>query len=288
MTNIIVGIDGSPSSSKALQWAVREGELRDQPVTAVLTWGLLNQRHPDHDQAFDPDYGKADAHNALEAYVTEAVGAHSGVQLLAVNDLPARGLLHASEGAAMLVLGGRGLGGFQGLLLGSVSYQALHHASCPVTIIRELPAPPVDEHVERIVVGIDGSDSARAALEWTIEEARLRHAVLEVVHAWQTNYAVAGAWGAATVDPAVYEEPARTTLDEAMDLVEAAHLARPPKATLVCDSAAHALLTAAKDADLLVTGARGIGGFASLLLGSTTTQVVHHAECPVVVHRSRS
>jgi nucleotide-binding universal stress UspA family protein len=73
-----------------------------------------------------------------------------------------------------------------------------------------------------------------------------------------------------------------------MDLVEAAHLARPPKATLVCDSAAHALLTAAKDADLLVTGARGIGGFASLLLGSTTTQVVHHAECPVVVHRSRS
>src|SRR5690606_36529603 len=74
MTNIIVGLDGSSSSRDALRWAQREGELRKASVTAVLAWGLLDQHHPNNDQPFDPDYHQQDARNALDAYVSEAVG----------------------------------------------------------------------------------------------------------------------------------------------------------------------------------------------------------------------
>lgn len=137
--------------------------------------------------------------------------------------------------------------------------------------------------MERIVVGIDGSDNAARALRWAVGEARLRHAELEVVHAWHQPYAGGYTYEIGTYDPGAFEEAARITLDSAVESVDAGDLAQPVQRTLVGGSAAEVILTAAKDADLVVVGSRGRGGFAGLLLGSVSQQVAHQATCPVVV-----
>ena len=137
--------------------------------------------------------------------------------------------------------------------------------------------------MQRIVVGIDGSEGARRALRWALEEAVLRHAQVEVVHAWHLPYVSGDPFVATAFDPALYEDAARTLLDNAVDREDISGLVAPPERTLVCGSAAPALLDAGKAADLVVVGSRGLGGFTGLLLGSVSHQVAHHAECPVVV-----
>ena len=283
MTNIVVGIDGSDSAAHALQWAVDEARLRGVGVTAVLAWGLLDQNHPDPEQAFDPQYDTEDARNALSAYVSQAIGEASAthVHLQPCNDLPSRALIEASAAASLLVLGGRGAGGFKGQLLGSVSYQCLHHVLCPIAIVRQGQPPIEPRAIPRIVVGVDGSDASTAALDWAVCEARLRRAQLDVVHAWHTTFAGASPYLA--VDPTYFEDPARTALDGIVSTIDQTGLAHPVRPRLLSGSAASAILGAAHDADLVVMGTRGLGGFASLLVGAATTQVVHHAECPVVV-----
>jgi len=127
-----------------------------------------------------------------------------------------------------------------------------------------------------VVVGIDGSDGARRALQWAAEEARLRGASLRVVHVWSYLDQAGEAF-----DPTYGEEDARQLLDEAVSGIEADGLDVERKT--VCDLAARGLLDSAADADLLVVGARGMGGFRGLLLGSVSQQVAQHAPCPVVI-----
>lgn len=135
----------------------------------------------------------------------------------------------------------------------------------------------------RIVVGIDGSEAARRALQWAAAEARLRRASLEVVHAWAMPAVIAFPYTSANFDPTPIEQSARATLDAAVDALDTSGLAQPVERILVNGGAASAVLEAAKGADLVVVGSRGLGGFSGLLLGSVSHQVAHHAGCPVVV-----
>lgn len=138
--------------------------------------------------------------------------------------------------------------------------------------------------MKRIVVGIDGSETARRSLRWAAEEARLRQASLEVVHAWHMPYV--GGYPYTTTapfDPTIFEDAARTTLDAAVDSLDTTGLAHHVERILVSGGAASAILEAAKGADLVVVGSRGLGGFTGLLLGSVSHQVAHHATCPVVI-----
>lgn len=140
-----------------------------------------------------------------------------------------------------------------------------------------------------VVVGVDGSDNANAALDFAVAEARLRSATLRVVAAWNVPPTMYGAdFGAtfAPLDPSVTDsvrEHARSAAEEA------AEAARGRAPDVECDAVveegdpAAALLEHAKDADLIVVGTRGLGGFKSLLLGSVSQKVVHHAPCPVVI-----
>lgn len=136
--------------------------------------------------------------------------------------------------------------------------------------------------MERIVVGVDGSDCSRRALQWAAAEARRRGAALDVVHAWHLPNAGGYPYLAAYVDFEVFAEDARGVLDRAIASVD---LAGIPKVEpiLVQDGAARALLDTAKGADLLIVGSRGRGGFAGLLLGSVSHQMAIHARCPVVI-----
>jgi nucleotide-binding universal stress UspA family protein len=283
---IVVGMDGSEGAAHALRWAVEEAGYRGWSVVAAMTWGYLDQHHLDGSTEFVAGYTEADADAALETFVTTALEGRTGapgpeqVERRLLNDLPAQGLLDASREAELLVLGARGLGGFRGLLVGSVSHACLHHATCPVAIIRE-----PQEHeaaTPTIVVGIDGSPGSKAALDWALDEARARQARIEVVHAWSAPYLMGYSYGVA-VDMTQFEDAARIVLDGAVEAADTHGLIEPVEKVLVSNGPSASLLEVAKDADLVVVGSRGVGGFKGMLLGSVSYQVTHHADCPVVV-----
>jgi nucleotide-binding universal stress UspA family protein len=137
-----------------------------------------------------------------------------------------------------------------------------------------------------IIVGFDGSDHSRHALEWAIGEAAVRHAPLTVLTIQQ---AVAGYLGGPVQYPGDQDlaKQAREATQKVTDsaLEQADPESRPPSVTVqaVIGLPAEALLQAAAGADMLVVGSRGAGGFKRLLLGSVSSQVTHHAHCPVVV-----
>ena len=138
----------------------------------------------------------------------------------------------------------------------------------------------------RIVVGVDGSESSRAALAWAVRQAALTGATVDAVHAWYIPATYGYGYGYAMVMPVPdLEKIAVQVIDKAV--AEVADLAPGVeiRALTVEGNPAQALLDAAKDADLLVVGSRGHGGFAQALLGSVSQHCVHHADCPVVVIR---
>ena len=139
--------------------------------------------------------------------------------------------------------------------------------------------------MQRIVVGIDGSQGARRALEWAVAEAKLRDAHLIVVHAWLEPAAVAvgSVITAGGVEPELFEETAERTVADVVGAVDTTGLPQGIETHVVAGAPARALIDAAKDADLVVVGSRGHGGFTGLLLGSVSQQVAHHATCPVVI-----
>jgi nucleotide-binding universal stress UspA family protein len=281
MNEIVVGVDRSPASVQALVWASREAGLRDLPLRAVLVWHYLDQSHPGGEDRFDPLYDEHAARASLDEVIEGALGpeAAATVQREVVCDLAPRALLEQSSNAALLVLGSRGIGGFKGLLLGSVSHQCLKHATVPVAIIRAGWQPPSGDGPERIVVGVDGSAASHDALRWAVVEGRLRGATVEAVHAWHVPALIAQPFGVAVVDPRVFEEAAQRVVDAAVAEVGVPDVV--PR--LVQGDIAGSLLDVSRDADLVVTAKRGIGGFKGLLLGSVSDQVAQHATVPVVV-----
>jgi nucleotide-binding universal stress UspA family protein len=138
-----------------------------------------------------------------------------------------------------------------------------------------------------IVVGVDQSEGAKAALRFALEEARLRQAKLRVVHAWQFGYIGApgfeGSLPAVGGDLAEFHEAAEAALDETLRGVVADGVAIERRVDQ--GAAAPVLIEESRDADVLVVGSRGHGGFAQLLLGSVSQQCAQHAVCPVVIVR---
>lgn len=140
--------------------------------------------------------------------------------------------------------------------------------------------------METIVVGVDGSDRAQAALRWAMDEARLRHATVQAVHVWEPPLMGGYPYTTSTFDPQSLEGRGRQVLDAAVDAVLDDADDVKVERVGVCGSPAAALIERTKDADLVVVGSRGLGGFAGLLLGSVSEQVARHAACPVVIVRS--
>jgi nucleotide-binding universal stress UspA family protein len=283
MAEIVVGVDGSDHSAAALRWATREADLRGHDLVAVLVWDLFNQHHADGTHRFDPEYGEDQADAALAAAVVAALGAQAATTVVrrVVCDLPAPGLLAAADHADLLVVGARGLGGFRGLLLGSVSQQCLHHARAPIAIVRA--DGPGAGGRERVVVGIDGSEPSEAALRWALDEGAARKAVLQVVHAWEAPVIYGPVAGVSGSEVDAIESGAHRLVDDMIERLGEEAAAVDVERTVVPGGPASSLLDAADGADLVVVGRRGLGGFGRLLLGSVSEHVARHAACPVVV-----
>jgi nucleotide-binding universal stress UspA family protein len=135
----------------------------------------------------------------------------------------------------------------------------------------------------RVVVGVDGSDGSKAALQWAGRQAKLTGAALEVVTGWE--YPAFYGWAPAMPDDVDYEDLAARAQAQMIDQVFGSDRPATLQTRVVARHPAEALVEASEGADLLVVGSRGYGGFADALLGSVSTYCVHHAHCPVTVIR---
>jgi nucleotide-binding universal stress UspA family protein len=136
-----------------------------------------------------------------------------------------------------------------------------------------------------IVVGVDGSASSLEALRWAAEEAHLRGAELRVVTAWSVPWAI---YSAASIPPNLVDdlqEGARQMSADAVKGLGAEFDDVLIRSEVVEGEPTHVLIEGSRDAQLLVLGCRGFGGFRELLLGSVSQQCAHHAACPVVIVR---
>ena len=142
----------------------------------------------------------------------------------------------------------------------------------------------------RIVVGVDDSEQAAAALRWALAEGALRGTTVEVVHSWSPPLSALpfGATLVIPVDEAAIDNAARASVDDLVDNVLAEMDAKPPEVlrTILPGGPATTLVEVAEGADLVVVGSHGRSGFSRLVLGSVAMAVVNHATCPVVVVRA--
>lgn len=288
---ILVAVDGSQHAQRALAWALREAKLRDASLTVLHAFGVRRFAGPlNRDVSLEPE---RDAARDLVLAALDRIGAGSSSVDIDVTPVMGQGaasaVLRHGHHADLIVVGRRGLGGFPGLLLGSLSHQVAAHADVPVAVI-----PPGDEDVPApttsVVVGVDGSESSRRALRWAVQTAGM--------HGVPTTAIYAHAPIGDTQLSAEFAAAQRTQLSDLEDHARA-HAQRflagivddtlgvphPAVHTRVLPGAPARVLMhdAATPSSLLVVGSRGRGGFTGLLLGSVSQHCLHHAAGPVVV-----
>ena len=282
---VVVGVDGSPGADEALRWAVGEATQRNAVLEVTCCWlypapvtsgALLVHVHD------FPDLARAVCEKAEVA--ARALDPDLLVEIRTPELQPQLGLVAASKGADLLITGARGLGAFRSLLLGSVSQHCAHHAHGPVMIVRppHLSERPVDGLVPKVVVGFDGSQDSGRALEWAVEEAFRLEARLEVVGAWTPLEA----GGLPLIDlQAALDEYAHTTLDNAVKRAAAIRPEVQVTTAISTEPASWTLVKASEQAQLLVVGSRGLGGFKGMLLGSVSQHCATHATCSTLIVR---
>ena len=277
--SIVAGFDGSAEAVAAVRWAAQQADLRRCPLHVVhcSIWPLLTRN-------LGPVPGIADSglERSSEAILEEGIAAARtavpglDVEGTLLHGLPASHLAQISAGQVMVAVGSRGLGGFLGLLVGSVSLELAATASCPVAVIRSdiHPAGPV-------VVAVDGSGSP-AALEDACGMASVSRAGLMVVHVRHTP---AGYRQPDPSDAVAAEESAEKVLGAALDRARALAPGIPVDGAVLADtSIPHAILKASAQARMLVVGTQG-HGFLRETIGSTAHAVLHHARGPVLISR---
>ena len=256
--NVVVGIDGGADCENAIRWGAAEAAAKGVGLQLVHAFVWAEFRVP-----LGPSDVAPGLRAAADKIVAEALDvAHSfdpGVPITAerVDGFPAPVLLAASRDAEVIVIGSRATGRAVSLLVGSTGLELAAHAHCPVVVVR----PSEDALVgSQVVIGYDGSAAADAAVDFGLEYARRHELVARIVtvRAEDDDHDLTAALRA--------REDARTA-----ELIE------------VTGHPAELLLEWSADAQLLVVGSRGRGGFAGLLLGSVSQTMLHQAPCPVTI-----
>lgn len=284
---LVVGVDGSERSLDAVRWAAGDALVRSVPLTIVT---VSRDRIPSLSDAVNlrlntPQVIHRQAERTLDTAAQTAKDI-AGRLALEVNTViesgaPAEVLMHRGSTTTLLVVGSRGLGEFTGGLAGSVSTAVVTHARCPIAVVGSA-ARTVDSD-SPVVVGVDGTENSEPALAQAFEEASLRGVDLVAVHALIDF----------DPDRALPEGLATTMFaaDVLDDLMLAESLAGwkeqfptvrvHPRA--VRDRPVRQLVHEAHNAQLVVMGSRGRGGFPSILMGSTSQAVLHTVEIPVMI-----
>jgi nucleotide-binding universal stress UspA family protein len=263
--SVIVATDGTEAAAVAVRWAALEARRRRAGLRIVYAYDSdwLESRFDIGAEYLDvaESLAKAvvaDARDRARAVVPD-LPIETGI--LPGNAIPR--LLEVAEGADLLVLGSRGRGGFAGMLLGSVSQRMAMHAPCPVAVVR-------DEAVGdgAVVAGVDDSPSAEQVLPTAFAAAAKRDTTLIVIRSCLLD----------DPDAAQRLEVRLTPYRERYPQVHV-------ETVLTHDGAAAALVDATRHAALTVVGSHGHGTLAAALLGSTVLELLHRADCPVMVVR---
>lgn len=284
---IIVGVDESPAAKAAVRWAAHDAELRRVPLTLVhaispeiATWPEV--RLPAGLARWQQDRGRRLVDEAFEA--VEKASRHGGPPEVHTEVLPSAAvptLVDLSKDAELVVAGCSGTGGWAGRPMGSVSSGLLRYSHCPVAIIHD--EDPSTSHPNRapVLVGIDGSSASELATAIAFDEASRRNVGLLALHAW-TDTDVSDWPG---IDWPATESMAEEVLAERLAGWQERYPDVRVDRIVARDRPAHQLVERSGDAQLVVVGSRGRGGFADLLVGSVGEAVTQMARVPVIVAR---
>jgi nucleotide-binding universal stress UspA family protein len=290
---ILIGVDGSTRSERALRWGLWEARMQGAAVSVLHAFdagvtGGTGDAAPDHASVRArvghtvARVGRVTATVPIDLDTVAVVGHHNVAEVL----------LRRSKSADLVVVGARGRGGFAGLLLGGVSPQVAAYADVPVAVIPGTASADARDDLlftHAMVVGVDGSDDATHALHWAVERAMVHGCPLTAM------YVDPGTTGPpvspGSIDAAILDgfrpmaPPGRPSVLGALAGMRTAGAAVRPVTTVGVPAQRLLERAAAEDA-LLVIGSRGAGGFPGLLLGSVGLQCLHHSRLPVVVvHR---
>lgn len=284
---VIVGVDGSPASNVAVEWAAHDAARRGVALK------LLHVMTPPTVVAFPEvpippgylDWQEDEGRKILEkarAVVADAAGDASlevTTDMVIGPTVPT--LAEESAAAQMIVVGCRGQGALARTLLGSVSTGLVHQAHCPVAIVRdEDPSMQQPSHAP-VVVGVDGSPASEHALEIAFEQASFRGVDLVAVHAWSDT----GVFEFPGADWVTRQEMGEQTLSERLSGWQERYPDVLVRRVVVADQPAQQLIEQSESAQLLVVGSHGRGGLTGMLLGSVSTSVVHSARVSMIVAR---
>ncbi|AVZ71378.1 universal stress protein [Streptomyces lunaelactis] len=286
---LVVGVDGSEPSLRAVDWAADEAALRGVPLR--LVYASLWERY--EGPALATGLGRSSeqvlADTIVEAAAKRAhrreVDVKISTEVLPEEPVPA--LLREGRTASALVLGSRGRGGIAELLLGSVSLAVAARADCPVIVLRGSHDNQANSAMRGpVVLGVGEEPENSAAVRFAFQEAAERRVPLEAVRAWRCP-------GYETTDhPLMAGEPARLHEERAVQTLDAALREAPEGVELhrrtAEGPARKVLLDASADAGLLVVGARRRHGHFGLQLGRVAHAVLHHSACPVAVVPQRA
>ncbi len=293
---IIVGVDGSPVSKLAVDWAARNAAMRNTALTVVhiqelplLTNGTADpmlapiSMLPDQLELLQ-NQGREILDGALKT--VEAITKESGpvnVNTESVTGSPVSTLVDLSKNAEMVVVGGRGLGALDRLLLGSVTTGLVHHAHCPVAVIHD-KEPPIQLHPSKgpVVVGIDGSPASESATAIAFDEASRRGVELIALHVCSDATA---AFEFGDFDWSAVKSQRAELLSERLAGWQERYPDVLVRRMVAFNGPARELIEQSESAQLVVVGSHGRGGFARMVLGSVSTAVAQSARAPVIVAR---
>ncbi|MFI5542098.1 universal stress protein [Nocardia sp. NPDC051900] len=284
---IVVGVDGSAISYHAAAWAAADAALHRARLHIVISVPVRPGYGPGAALTeADVEWLRTDGERVLAEAARVARTTAAGEALMISTELTVApiipDLIDRSQLARTLVVGSRGLGAFRRELLGSVSTAMTRHAHCPVAVVRSTSATDPFSSGKPVLAGVDGTTNSVPALEIAFEEASRRKVGLIALHAWSDS-------------SGIDLVPGWDTVREREDALLAENLAgfgeRYPdvavRRVLVRDKPVRSLLEQSDEAQLLVVGSHGRGGFTGMLLGSTSAALLHSVECPIIVVRQR-